>query len=217
MRAVLLALAGLLALACFGGDDDGPVPLTRTPTPTVTVTASPAATATATATPPPPTVTATSTATATPVPAPTAPPAAGDVAGFPFSTGDVRAAVEGAGVTFKELSDRELPCSGASATGKAYWTAGAATDFGAAFALWVYPNTEAVRTDWEVTPGERPLSLLDGCDAGSGFVYWNENLVMAFVFWLSAGEELPLGAHSESPAEEFASRRAIEAFLALSP
>ena len=214
MRAVLLALAGLLVLACFGGgDDDGPVLLTRTPTPAATATASPAtatttATATATSTP-----TVTPAARPTPVPAPTVPPAAGDVAGFPFSTPDVRAAIEGAGVTFIALEDRAAICPGASVASQIYWTAGAATDFGAAFAFWVYPNTEAVEADWEVAPGERPRSLIPGCEAGQGFVYWNENLVLAFAFRLSAGQELPLEGHRASPGDH----PAVAAFLQLTP
>ena len=232
MRRALTAatvLAGLLALACFGGGDDDEFDLTQllTPTPTPSVatatpspsvaTATPSPTATATSAPTapatrsPPVPTATPTATAAPPPA--APPAGGDVEGAPFSTADARAAIEGAGVTFIPLENRAAICSSAATVGQHYWTARPRTDFGPAFVLWVYPDVEALQADWAVEPGEPPQPLVAGCELPTGFVYWNGNLILTFAFWLSVGAEIPFEDHPESLSDH----ATVQAFLELTP
>jgi hypothetical protein len=224
-------LAGLLAIGCFGGDDDeidfGPL-LTPTPTPTLTATptSTPAPTATLTATPaatttatPTPTATATPVATATAIaspapgarPAPT--PAADDLAGVPFSTHDVRLAVEAAGYSFWR-TDVVPFCLETAVPGQAFWSANlAGSDFGPVFVLWIYPDTEAVQADWRVAPRERPELLVEGCELPYGFVWWNENAVMAFQVFVSLGEEYGLEDTERLPTEF----PAVQAFLELSP
>jgi hypothetical protein len=76
----------------------------------------------------------------------------------------------------------------------------------------VYPHVDALRADWDAVPGEAPIPRFD-CELPSGFVYWNENLILAFDAWLSAGEELPLAGHHESPTD----MPATQAFLNLAP
>ena len=138
----------------------------------------------------------------------------GDVDGTPFSTVDLRVAVEGErGHSFELVDDREELCPASAVPGRAYWSAEPdETDFGPVFVLWVYPDETALRRDWAVADDERPAPRFD-CDLPSGFVYWNQNLVMAFDVWLSSGEALPLHRHSESPRD----MRAVEAFLELAP
>ena len=118
----------------------------------------------------------------------------------------MRAAITAAGIHFIEAEGGADICPATSIPAQVYWVAGDATDFGPAFALWVYPNEDALAEDWDVVPGERPESRLDGCDAGSGFVYWNANLIWAFAYWGSAGHMLSLSEHHELPNEEGAGR-----------
>ena len=219
MRPALLALAGvlgLLALACTGGDDDGvPVLLTRTPTPTVTPAASPTATPTPTATPMvAATPTTTPTPRPTPVPAATAPPTAGDIAGVPFSTADVRAAIEAEGFPLFALDDRAPLCATTSVPGQALWSGDISNgDGGRVFVLWVYPDAEAVGADWRAEPGERPELQVPGCELPSGFVFWNENLVLAYETSQALGEDTGVRPFEDGPANH----HAIRAFLELTP
>ena len=213
-----LALIGVLALACLGDDDDGDAVQLRTPTLTPTASETPSPTATAAATPAPVT-TATARATATPVPAPTAPlrpvptPASADLAGSPFSTHDVRVAVEGANYSFWP-ADVEPFCLETAVPGLPFWSANlAGSDFGPVYMLWVYPDLEALRADWQVTPGERPELLVEGCELPYGFVWWNENAVMAFQVFLGPDGESGLAGSATGPAEF----PAVRAFLELAP
>jgi hypothetical protein len=221
----LVVLAAVLGVACSGGDDiDIEGLVTRTPSPTASV---PPTRAPETATPTPtetaPAATATTTATPEATPSPTATPTQArdgeqtEAEGIPFSTQDVREAVQGAGLSFLETDDLELGCSETAVPAHFYWTAGDSTDFGPAFALWVYPDGEAREQEWEINSDDRIESLVDGCDIGHGFVYWNANLVMAFAHWGGAGEVYPLSGHHEAPNEQYAGSRAIEAFLELAP
>ena len=219
MLTAALALVGLLALACLGGDDNE-VDLTPllTPTATATATATPSPTATAAATPAA-VATATARATVTPVPAPTAPPrpvptpAPADLAGSPFSTHDVRLAIEGANYSFWP-ADVEPFCLEAAVPGLPFWSANlAGSDFGPVYVLWVYPDLEALRADWQVTPGERPELLVEGCELPYGFVWWHENLVMAFQVFLGPDGESGIEGSATGPADF----PAVPAFLELAP
>lgn len=213
--AIGLLLACAVATSCVGGDD-GVVDV-RPAEPTVDSTAEPAppvVSPTTTQTPPP-----TSTVAPSPTLVPTqTPPAAtpfeGDAGGLPFSTADVRAVVEGSGITFIPLGERDVICPVSAVPGAPYWTANAAgTDFGPVFVLWVYPDLAALEEEWAVEPGESPKPRLAGCDLPTGFVYWNENLVLVFEVWLSAGFDVALEGHAESPGDH----PTVEAFLGLAP
>jgi len=65
----------------------------------------------------------------------------------------VRAAVDGSGLTFILLKERDAICPGSAAPGTSYWTANAAgTDFGPVFVLWVYADLAALEVDWMLVP-----------------------------------------------------------------
>ena len=126
----------------------------------------------------------------------------------------MRAAVEQAGVTFLLVERRETICPGSAVPGRPYWMANrVGSDFGPIWVLWVYPDPDALREDWETVPGEAPRPRVEGCELPTGFVYWNENLVLTFAVWLSAGEELPLEGQYESPGDH----PAVRVFLGLTP
>ena len=139
----------------------------------------------------------------------------GDLDGSPFSTIDVRVAVEDQrGYSFW-LVDDERPqlCPASAVPGRAYWSANfQGSDFGPVFVLWVYPNADALEADWSVEVGEAPTPTFD-CELPSGFVYWNENLILTFDVWLSLGEPLPLHGHWENPSDMLAALT----FLKLTP
>ena len=227
MKALAFAVALLAVCASCSGSEPATVEPSTTSIPSATASAASGAGPTqATATAPLPATPAlaaspSATPTATPTPTPTAAATAadpearlGDVSGVPFSTVDVRLAVEeGRGYSFWLVEERAPLCPGSSVPGRPYWSANlAGSDFGPVFVLWVYADVDALRLDWEAVPGEAPVPLFD-CELPSGFVYWNENLVFTFDVWLSLGEPLPLAAHPESPSE----MPAIAAFLELAP
>ena len=218
MRPALLALAlvGLLALACTGGDDGVPVLLTRTPTPEATATGTPTATPTAATTPtatPTPRPTRVPAATATPTPRATPAPSPDDLAGEPFSTHDVRLAVEGANYSFWRTEVTPF-CPETAVEGQAFWSANLlGSDFGPVYVLWIYPDAEALQADWLVMPGERPELLVEGCELPFGFVWWNENAVMAFQTFLGPEGQSGLGSTESGPGEW----PAVPAFLELTP
>ncbi len=231
MKALAFAVALLAVCASCSGSEPATVEPSTTSIPSATASAAPGAGPTqATATAPlpatpalaaSPSATPTATPTLTPTLTPTAAATAadpearlGDVSGVPFSTVDVRLAVEeGRGYSFWLVEERAPLCPGSSVPGRPYWSANlAGSDFGPVFVLWVYADVDALRLDWEAVPGEAPVPLFD-CELPSGFVYWNENLVFTFDVWLSLGEPLPLAAHPESPSE----MPAIDAFLELAP
>jgi hypothetical protein len=138
----------------------------------------------------------------------------GDAGGAPFSTVDVRVAVEDErNYSFWLVDERASPCPGSAVPGRPYWSANlAGSDFGPLFFLWVYPDVDALREDWEANPGEAPSPRFD-CELPSGFVYWNENLILVFDVWISLGEPVPLESHWENPGNT----PAVGAFLELAP
>ena len=202
---VLLAIVTLGALACSGGDDD--------------------AAAGAQATPPTPAPTSTLEIAPTQTPsvleiAPTQAPAVGptdtsrDLTGFPFSTADLRQAIETTGYSFAPLTNIAPICPQTSVPEQAFWSVNLTDgDSGPILVLWVYPNSETLKADWQAEPGHAPRSLLPNCGLPSGFAYWNENLVMVFAAWFSIGIESATSPDEQSPGQH----PAVQAFLELSP
>ena len=191
---VLLAIGTLGALACSGGDDDAAAGAQATP-----------------ATPAP---------TNTPEIAPTQAPSVGptdtsrDLTGLPFSTADLRQAIETAGYSFAPLTNIAPICPQTSVPEQAFWSVNLTDgDSGPILVLWVYPNSETLKADWQAEPGQAPQSLLPNCGPPSGFAYWNENLIMLFVAWFSLGIESATSPDEQSPGQH----PAVQAFLELSP
>ncbi len=191
---VLLAIGTLGALACSGGDDDAAAGTQATP-----------------ATPAP---------TSTPEIAPTQAPSVGptdtsrDLTGFPFSTADLRQAIETAGYSFAPLTNIAPICPQTSVPEQAFWSVNLTDgDSGPILVLWVYPNSETLKADWQAEPGQAPQSLLSNCGLPSGFAYWNENSIMVFAAWFSLGIESATSPDEQSPGQH----PAVQAFLELSP
>lgn len=193
-----------------GGNDGGTPTATGTPAPTGEATETPGPTATSTATAPPTaTGTPSATGTATSTPQPGDHPA-GDLAGVPYSTSDVRAAMVSARVGSSPPSgDVEPLCPDTSVREFPFYAADTdGSDFGPVFALWVYPDTDALEDDWETSSsGIEPRT---DCDLPTGFVYWNANTVLAFSRW--AGDVGPGGPTGGSIREH----PAVQAYLDLS-
>ncbi len=191
---VLLAIGTLGALACSGGDDDAAAGAQATP-----------------ATPAP-----TSTLEIAPTQAPSFGPTdtSRDLTGFPFSTADLRQAIETAGYSFAPLTNIAPICPQTSVPEQAFWSVNLTDgDSGPILVLWVYPNSETLKADWQAEPGQAPQSLLSNCGLPSGFAYWNENLVMVFAAWFSLGIESATSPDEQSPGQH----PAVQAFLELSP
>ena len=190
---VLLAIGTLGALACSGGDDDAAAGAQATP-------ASPAPT---------------STLEIAPTQAPSVGPTdtSRDLTGFPFSTADLRQAIETAGYSFAPLTNIAPICPQTSVPEQAFWSVNLTDgDSGPILVLWVYPNSETLKADWQAEPGHPPQSLLPNCGLPSGFAYWNENLVMVFAAWFSLGIESATSPDGQSPGQH----PAVQAFLELS-
>ena len=221
-RALAMAVLSLVLAAACSSADPAPVTptvaaATSTPTPVARTALGPPpvslSSTTPSATPTPVSLTATESTPAS-IPLGPAEERPGDADGMPFSTVDLRVAVEEERRhSFWLIDDREELCPASAVPGLAYWSAGlGGTDFGPVYVLWVYPDETALRRDWQVADDERPAPRFS-CDLPSGSVFWNQNLVMTFDVWLSAGEALPLHGHHESPRD----MPAVDAFLELEP
>jgi hypothetical protein len=114
----------------------------------------------------------------------------------------VRAAIENGGLGFSFLYfERQPLCPQTSVPELPVWSANlAGSDFGAVYAVWVYPDEAAAREEWDVS-GERPRLLFEGCQLPTEYVYWNANVVMAFEVWSGLDEEYTVEEHGESPDE----------------
>jgi hypothetical protein len=221
--AVVPVAAALILLASSCSSSGGGItiaPAARTPSATATSGAS---------TTPAPTRVPTSAASATPTPTPaptlaaptgtpggagatgTPQPQAGDLRGTPFSTADVRAAVNAAGRVFFVDTDRKPLCPNTTVREVTFWAASAGgTDYGPNWALWVYPDADALAADWDVSSGKvRPRTP---CDLPTGWTYWNSNLVLTFVTWSGVGGDVPFDP-LRSPGDD----AVPAAFLAMSP
>ena len=204
-----LLLVGALAFAFLAGCEDqgdgvtiagqdGSTIDVGSATATSTVTATPNA-GTEGATPAGATPPAGETATPEPseTPTPTATPAsssggtsAGDASGVPYSTSDVRAAMEAADVGFEVDDEREPLCADTSVPETAF-DAG-----GSSWALWVYPDSAARESEWVLEDGQLAPQVED-CAPPTGFNYFNANLVLVLTE--------PGGAQSEVVRDAFLS------------
>ncbi len=224
---VLLAIGTLGALACSGRDDDAAAgaqatPATPAPTNTLEIvpTQAPAVLEIAPTQAPAVLEIAPTQAPAVLEIAPTQAPSVGptdtsrDLTGFPFSTADLRQAIETAGYSFAPLTNIAPICPQTSVPEQAFWSVNLTDgDSGPILALWVYPNFETLKADWQAEPGHAPQSLLPNCGLPSGFAYWSENLVMVFAAWFSLGIESATSPDEQSPGQH----PAVQAFLELSP
>ena len=129
-----------------------PVAVTATPEPTPEPLATPSAVATATAEP-----------TATPLPT-----------GSPFSASQLLEALAKHGVDY-ELSELRSECLGEASGAHRY-----ASERGPDFTLWVYPGGDALKADWVLPSSGAPSPRTLECEVDSGWVYWNENVLLAF-------------------------------------
>ena len=207
---VLLAIVTLGALACSGGDDDAAAgaqatPATPAPTSTLEIAPTQAPPVLEIAPTQAPSVRRTNTDSDT----------SRDLTGFPFSTADLRQAcvIETAGYSFAPLTNIAPICPQTSVPEQAFWSVNLTDgDSGPILVLWVYPNSETLKADWQAEPGQAPQSLLPNCGLPSGFAYWNENLVMVFAAWFSLGIESATSPDEQSPGQH----PAVQAFLELS-
>ncbi len=119
--------------------------------------------------------------------APAATPSAGPGAAFPFAAADLVAALGGVGLAYAPSGD-SVACRDARAVGLGYASSEAPT-----LLLWVYASPEQLREDWVVERGRRPRYHLDeaGACVEGGFVYWNENALLALEdpAWATADAE----------------------------
>ena len=223
-RAAFLVLliavtAGIIAIRCGGDDEGGETTPTATATPSGAAGASTATAAATATTTPTPTATPTRTATATPTrtaittPSPTSPPrpAPAEVEGFPYSLSDLADALAPSGIEETDLYDPASACAGAAVGGVPFVVAGdAATERFAVWVLWVYPDSEARKGDWQT--GQRAEPLVEGCEPPNGFVYWHDNLLLWFIGFY--GDDLP-PASAPVSREEVREHPVILAFLGL--
>ena len=194
----LAACATLLLAACSASDESA---TDAAPTSTLGLAPTQAATAAAIASPAPPTPRS-------------AADTSRDLTGFPFSTSDLRQALEIAGYSFSGVEERAPICPQTSVPELPFWSPNlAGNDSGPILVLWVYPTFEALEADWEAEPGAPPKPLLDGCELPTGFVYWNQNLVLVFETWSSLGVESPVDIDGRIPSEH----PAVTAFLSMTP
>ena len=226
LAAVLVFTALLAGCVGEGGEDAFtfvPATVTETPEPTrasstpgLAATLLPAATATlapptarpsVTATPPPatatpaPQVTASPSPTATPVPPLTDPaPAIGD----PFSSSDLAQAVQARGWLIGIVGAAPM-CQQTAVGGE--WLGSGRIDGsdGPAFALWVYPDGAAAERDWELVPRSSPRPLSTACVLGTGFIYWNENLILSYAPHPRSGELLTASGSGHPVVQAFLS------------
>ena len=143
-----------------------PVPVTTTPEPTAIprplATPQPTAAPEATATPEP-TPTATPEPTAVPLPI-----------GSPFSAEQLLDGLSRRGVVY-EISELRSECLGEASGAHRY-----ASEDGPEFTLWVYPGGDALKADWVLPSSGAASPRIAGCSVDGGWVYWHENLIVAF-------------------------------------
>jgi hypothetical protein len=118
-------------------------------------------------------------------------PEVGDEPGFPFTADAIRVSVVQRGFTLTRSAETFTDvCPNASVTGVYYASRPAGGGDARYFVLWTYPDPEAQRANWVFQSG-RLQPLTAGCDTRTGWVYWNENMVLAYAPWIGSGGELP--------------------------
>ena len=145
-----------------------PLPVTATPEPTPTPTP---------VSPPSSAATPGAIATPTPEPEPTATPeptAAPLPTGSPFGASELLTALSAGGVEY-ELSELRSECLGEASGAHRY-----GSESGPDFTLWVYPGGDALKADWVLPSSGAPSPRIAGCEVDGGWVYWNENVLLAF-------------------------------------
>ena len=164
-----MAAAAVALAACGGG---GPSPLTLTPlaSPTARPLASPAATPATPRASPSPTL-------LTPTPSPTAPatPTVGTT-GSPFSFADLQKAWVAKGIQ-ATLGERSGDFRGFAAS--AYAVRATRGGDSLDLAVLVYKDSQAVKEDWELAPGQAPKAKEGRSFPPSLSVWWNENIIVA--------------------------------------
>jgi len=105
----------------------------------------------------------------------------------PFSTLGVRLAVDVRTCLLVQCAGCPLPSVAEHTWRRLSWAA----IVGRLYTLWVYREVDAISQDWESASAEELASKFD-CELSLGFVYWNENLLMASDVWLLASAFLEL-------------------------
>lgn len=158
---------------------------TATPTPDAPATQTPVATATEL---PAPTTTATPGATPPiEVPPPT-------VEATPFTDADLVAAMVARGLAYTPQQPR-VGCTGRAADVRHL----DAPD-GPPLTLWTYPTSDDLKADWILPSSGAPRPTIANCTVDGGWIYWYENLVIAFE---PQDEWIPQGSIRESIVAAF--------------
>lgn len=206
LLAITTALAGLL-MSC---EDSGSVTIVgangeeiEVPDGTVVATSEVAQTPSPTLAP---VETPSPTATPTPQPASTRGRIPDDLQGSPYSTADLRTAIEAAGTTFQGLAVDPL-CPNTSVP-ELTFLASDGNETGPVFSMWVYPDSSALANDWSTGNAVTPLT--DPCTPPTASVYWNRNVVLAYRSEIEGGIDV-------GPAASGRNTIPVQAFLNLAP
>lgn len=173
-----------------------PAPATATP---LAAPSEVEASATPTDTEVTPTATIAAPATSTPTPAteatpPPGPDAPADAVGFPFTSTQLVSAIASNGLTYSPRSER-IGCEGHAAEVRRL-----DGPDGPPVTLWVYASPEDQKLDWVRPSSGAPQPRIAGCEVDGGWIYWYENLVMAFE---PQAEWIPQGAVREAIVDAF--------------
>lgn len=130
--------------------------------------------------------------TPTPIPQPTVvPPESADPDGpeaFPFRSTDLLAAIDARGLDYQR-ADVRPGCDGRAAEVRHL-----DGPDGPPLSLWVYASPEDLKADWVLPSSGAPGPRFTGCEIDGGWIYWTENLVLAFE---PQSEWIPEGAVRE--------------------
>jgi len=103
---------------------------------------------------------------------PTPPPTPAE--GFPFDSAEFVTALEARGLDY-EPGETRNGCD---------WSASEVRQLigpdGPPLSLWVYATPEELEADWVTPSSGAPSPRLAGCEVDGGWIYWSENLVVAF-------------------------------------
>lgn len=101
-------------------------------------------------------------------------PSAAPAEGFPFESAEFVAALEARGLDYEPGETRD-GCD---------WSASEVRQLvgpdGPPLSLWVYATPEELEADWVTPSSGAPSPRLAGCEVDGGWIYWSENLVVAF-------------------------------------